>query len=207
MKHEWKIQERSVYLAKAQPEIIVVPAYNFFSLAGAGNPNDSFFGKCIEVLYALSYAVKMSPKSGLAPSGYFDYTVYPLEGVWDLNEAAKKSYTGKINKNDLVFNLMIRQPDFVNTGYALEILDRVKKKKPNELLEKVVFEPLEEGKCIQMLHTGSYDDEPASFTHMEEFCRNKNLTRTDKQHREIYISDARKVSPDKLKTILRFRVF
>jgi hypothetical protein len=206
MKHEWKIQEKAIYLPKAKPDIINVPAYKFFMMTGEGNPNDDFFGNYIEVLYALSYAVKMSPKSGLAPEGYYDYTVYPLEGVWDLSEDAKNRYAGTINKDDLVFNLMIRQPDFITEEYALEILERVKKKKPGELIKKTKFGIIEEGKCVQMMHVGSYDDEPASFAQMEEFCTSHGFKRTGRQHREIYLSDARKVSPEKLRTVLRFQV-
>jgi hypothetical protein len=206
MKLEWKKSEKAIYLPGTQPEIITLPAFKFFVIAGEGNPNDDFFGNYIEALYALSYAVKMSPRSGLAPEGYHDYAVYPLEGVWDLTEDAKKIYSGTLNKNDLVFNLMIRQPDFVSEGYALTTIEKTMKKKPNRMLEKVKFVVIEEGECIQMMHLGSYDAEPESFAKMEEFCRDRNLLRISRQHREIYLSDARKVSPDKLRTVLRFGV-
>ena len=206
MKHEWKKQEKGIYLPKDKPELINVPPFRFYSVTGEGNPNDEFFGEYIGVLYSLSYGIRMSPKQGIAPEDYFEYTVYPLEGVWDINEEAKNSYEGRIDKNTLVFNLMIRQPDFVTADFANEIIDRTKIKKPHELLNKVKFSVFEEGTCIQMLHMGSYDNEPESFMKMELFAREHKLERITPTHREIYISDPRKVAPEKLKTILRFQV-
>lgn len=206
MKHEWKKVEKEYYLPKSKPEEIIVPKFKFFSIEGEGNPNDDYFAEYIGVLYSLSYAVKMSPKKGIAPTDYFEYTVYPLEGVWDIKEDSKNKFNGTINKNELVFNLMMRQPDFTTQDFANIILERVKKTKPHELLDKVKFEEIEEGKCVQMMHLGSYDDETKSFVQMEDFTKSNNLTRKSKSHREIYLSDARKVAPDKLKTVLRFWV-
>lgn len=206
MKHEWKKNEKAIYLPKDKPQLVHIPTLKFYTIEGKGNPNDSFFGDYIGVLYALSYGVKMSPKKGIEPKGYFDYTVYPLEGIWDLSEEAKESFNGTINKNDLCFKLMIRQPDFVNSDFAMHILEQTKKLKPHELLNKIKFEEITEGDCVQMLHAGSYDSEPASFRLMEEFAENENYHRKSKTHREIYLSDARKVLPDQLKTVLRFRV-
>lgn len=206
MKHEWRKHEKNFYVPKAKPELVNVPAFNYFTIEGAGNPNDEFFAEYIGVLYSLSYAVRMSPKSGIAPSDYFEYTVYPLEGVWDINEEAKKNYTGELNKDDLVFNLMIRQPGFVTKEFAQEIIEITKKKKPHELLGKVKFSTIEDGKCVQMMHLGSYDSEPVSFKLMEEYCNENNLVRKTKKHREVYLSDVRKVAKEKLKTVLRFKV-
>lgn len=206
MKHDWKTSEKAFYLPKANPEFVTISEFRFFTIEGEGNPNDSHFAEYIGVLYSLSYAVKMSPKKGLAPAGYFDYSIYPLEGVWDINDEAKKSFSGVINKNDLIFKLMIRQPDFVDELYAQQVIELTKKKKPHELLNKVNFERIAEGRCIQMLHIGSYDAEPASFQKMEAFASDQNLTRKSKIHREIYLSDARKTAPEKLKTVLRFQV-
>ncbi|HLO59555.1 MAG TPA: GyrI-like domain-containing protein [Bacteroidales bacterium] len=207
MKHEWKTAEKQYYSPKNKPELVTLPAFKFFTVTGKGNPNDEFFGEYISVLYALSYAIKMSPKKGIAPAGYFDYTVYPLEGVWDLTEEGKKSYNGTIDKNELVFTLMIRQPDFVDDTYAALTLERTKKTKPHKLLDAVKFEIITEGPCIQMLHLGSYDSEPASFALMEQFAEKEKLKRLCKTHREIYLSDARKVATEKLRTILRFKLY
>jgi len=206
MKHEWKKKEKTLYIPKNKPESITVPSFKFFMIEGQGNPNDDFFSEYIGVLYSLSYAIRMSPKAGFAPQDYFEYTVYPLEGVWDISDEAKKNFTGKLDKNTLIFTLMMRQPDFVTEKLFLEAMKRTKKKKPHELLDKVKFERMEEGICVQMMHLGSYDNEPESFSQMEEFCKENNLVRKSKQHREIYLSDARKVSPEKLKTVLRFQV-
>jgi len=206
MKHEWKKAEKAFYQPKAKPELIHIPKFSFFTIHGQCNPNSEQFGEYIGVLYSLSYAVKMSPKKDNAPVGYFDYTVYPLEGVWDITEEAKQKTMTVIDKDALVFDLMIRQPNFVTTDYASNIIEQVKKSKPHQLLNEVRFVEIEEGACVQMLHNGSYDNEPQSFDQMEAFCKENNLQRKSKIHREIYLSDARKVSPDKLKTVLRFSV-
>ncbi|RLC48749.1 MAG: hypothetical protein DRI23_10145 [Candidatus Cloacimonadota bacterium] len=206
MKHEWRKHEKDIYLPKQKPVLINIPAFNYFTIEGKGNPNDVFFAEYIGVLYSLAYAAKMSSKKGITLEGYFDYTVYPLEGVWDISDKAKQNYSGKLNKNDLVFKLMIRQPEFVTHEFADQIIDITKKKKPHKLLEEVKYETIEEGKCVQMLHVGSYDSEPASFAKMEEFCEENELERFSKKHREIYLSDARKVVAEKLKTVLRYKV-
>jgi len=206
MKHEWRKKEKEFYLPKKKPVSIKIPKYKFFTIDGKGNPNDEFFPEYIGVLYSLSYAVKMSPKKGLAPEGYYEYTVYPLEGVWDISEEAKQNYDGKLDKNDLIFKLMIRQPEFVTEDFAEKMIEITTKKKPNSLLDKVKFEEIEEGNCVQMMHLGSYDDEPASFTLMKEFCVENGFKRLSGNHREIYLSDARKVAAEKLKTVLRFKV-
>jgi len=206
VKHEWKKDEKGIYMPKNKPEFVKIPEFKFFMIQGSGNPNDDFFVEYVGVLYSLSYAVKMSPKAGITPKNYSEYTVYPLEGVWDISSEAKEKFTGKIDKDSLVFNLMIRQPDFVTLEFVREIIERTIKKKPHELLEKVRFDVIEEGECIQMMHLGSYDNEPESFNQMELFAKEHNLVRSSHQHREIYLSDARKVSPEKLKTVLRFKV-
>jgi hypothetical protein len=206
MKHEWRKSEKQFYLPKTLPSLIDLPAFKFFTIKGECNPGGDEFPAYIAVLYALSYAVKMSPKKGIAPAHYFDYTVYPLEGVWDIRKEAKKNFKGTINKDDLAFNLMIRQPDFVNASFAQLVIERTKKNKPSPLLDDVKFEERTEGKCIQMMHLGSYDNEPASFQQMEAFAEEHGYQRISKVHREIYLSDARKVAPEKLKTVLRFQI-
>jgi len=206
MKHEWRKKEKGIYISKDKPEMVTIPPLKYYTINGKGNPNDDFFAEYVAVLYSLAYAVKMSPKVNLAPQGYFEYAVYPLEGVWDIANDSKQELTDNLDLNSLVFKIMIRQPDFVSDDYAAETIERTKKKKPHELLDNVQFETIEEGKCVQMLHLGSYVTESDSFHLMEEYCRENNLTRSSKQHREIYLSDARKVSQEKLKTVLRFKV-
>jgi hypothetical protein len=206
MKYEWRKQEKNIYLPKNKPELVNIPTFQFLSITGEGNPNNEAFSEYIGVLYSVSYAIKMTLKKRAPLKGYADYTVYPLEGVWDINEAAKKNFTGTINKDDLVFNLMIRQPDFVNQAFVKEMIELTIKKKHHPLLEKVKFEKITEGKCIQMMHIGSYDNELQSFQLMEAFADQNNLSRESKIHREIYLSDFRKVAQEKLKTVLRFKV-
>jgi hypothetical protein len=206
MKQDWKKVDKQYYLPKTKPDLVKVPPFKFFSIRGQGDPNDKPFQENIGVLYSLAYAIKMSPKNNFAPKDYFEYTVYPLEGIWDLTEEAKKSNSKTLDKSQLVFNLMIRQPDFVTTDFALEAIERTKKKKYHPLLEKVRFEIIKDNNCIQMMHIGSYDSEPASFKEMEDYCIQNGYIRESKQHREIYLSDFRKVSPDKLKTVLRFKI-
>lgn len=144
-------------------------------------------------------------KNAMKKENGFDYAVYPLEGIWSLQTSADQN-NDVLDKDHLVFNLMIRQPDFVTMEYADEIIEKVKIKKPHPLLENVKFETIKDGLCVQMLHIGSYDSEPMSFTEMSSFAQKNSLLRAGTVHREIYLSDARKVQPEKLKTILRFQV-
>jgi len=206
MKHEWKKHEKNLYMPKEQAQIMKIPAHKFFQIKGQGNPNDSNFAKYIEVLYGLSYAIKMLPKKSIVPTGYYNYTVYPLEGIWDISEEAKKINSGVLDKNTLVFNLMIRQPEFVTNELASETILNIKNKTGNQLFDLAIFGEITDGKCVQILHVGSYDDEPRSFEKLKKFCTENQLARVSGEHREIYLSDARKVPKEKLKTILRYQV-
>lgn len=204
MKYEWKKEEKQLYSPKPIPELITVPKQKFFTLKGQGNPNSDSFAEKIGVLYSLAYAVKMMPKQGYIPDGYFEYTVYPLEGLWDLTEEGRKSEI--LNKNEFLYTIMIRQPDFVVPDVVEKAFETVGKKKPHPLLDEVIFETLEDGLSVQMLHLGPYDNEPQSFKLMNEFVANHNLEKRMLVHREIYLSDARQVQPEKLKTVLRYMV-
>ncbi len=207
MKYEWRKSEKNIYLPKAKPELIDIPEYQFITISGKGNPNDDFFSEYIAVLYNVAYAIKMNMKKlEKKPDGYMDWTVYPLEGIWDIADNSKINDNGIINKDDLVFKIMIRQPNFVSEQFFNEMVELTKKKKPNDLLDKVKFEKMQEGKCVQVLHIGSYDDESESFNKIEEFIKKSQLSRVSKAHREIYLSDIRKVEASKLKTVLRVRV-
>lgn len=206
MKMDWKKTDKAFYLPGTEPVLVTVPAFKFFAIRGAGDPNGPEFPEYMQVLYALAYAVRMSSKSGTAPAGYLEYSVFPLEGVWDVSEEAKARGGARISKSDYVFDLMIRQPDFVSPEYARSVLERVRAKKPLPRLKDARFEVLEEGPCVQMTHVGPYDDEPASFARMEAFCEARGLRRLSKVHREIYLSDPRKTAQEKMRTVLRFRV-
>lgn len=205
MKKEWRKHEKHIYLPKQKPVLIDVPKFNYFTIEGTGNPNDDFFGEYIAVLYSVSYAVRMSYKSNNPPIGYYEYTVFPLEGVWDIADKSKY-IEGVLDKNNLAFELMIRQPEFITEDFAQRIIKNTKTKKPHKLLDKIEFKTIEEGKCVQMLHKGSYDDEPGSFAMMDKYCKENNLERISMKHREIYLNDARKTPSQKLKTVLRYKV-
>lgn len=204
MKYEWRKQEKNIYIPKQKPELVTIPEQNFFMIKGQGNPNDAEFAERIGVLYSLAYAVRMMPKQGYTPDGYFEYTVYPLEGIWDLTEEGRKLDT--LNKDELLYTIMIRQPEFVTKEVVERAFENVEKKKPHPFLNDVTFGTVQDGLSVQMLHVGPYDDEPKSFELMNEYTKNNNLERTSLQHREIYLSDFRKVEPVKLKTVLRYKV-
>lgn len=205
MKIEWRKNDRALYLPKTVPALIEVPTKNYFVIDGKGDPNTTpDFQDAIEALYSLSYNIKMGPKSGKIPMGYYEYTVFPLEGVWDIDN--KEIDYSALTKDNLLYSLMIRQPDFVTNDLALTTIESVKLKKANNSLTKVRFESIDEGLCVQMMHIGKYDDEPKTFTIMEQFCEDNNLLRISKTHREIYISDPRKTEENSRKTVLRFRV-
>ena len=204
MKYEWRKQEKDLYLPKEKPTLVTVPKQNFFMIKGKGNPNSEDFSERVGVLYSLAYAIRMMPKQGYTPDGYYEYTVYPLEGLWDLTEKGRESDV--LLKDELVYTIMIRQPDFVNEEVVQRAFDHVRKKKPHPLLDEVSFESMEDGLAVQMMHIGSYDNESRSFNQMKEFIEENNLEITSLVHREIYISDPRKTEESKLKTVLRYRV-
>ncbi|ADL52403.1 GyrI-like domain-containing protein [Clostridium cellulovorans] len=185
MKYEWRKQEKDLYLPKEKPELITVPKHNFFMISGKGNPNEAEFSEKVAVLYSLAYAVRMMPKQGYIPDGYYEYTVYPLEGIWDLTESGRLSDT--LDKNELIYTIMIRQPEFVTQEIVDKAFENVRRKKNLTLLDDVTFGPMEDGLSVQMMHIGSYDDEPQSFEQMKNFIKENNLEITTLKHREIYL--------------------
>lgn len=200
---EWRKEDKNLYLPKQKPELITIPKQTFFMVSGTGNPSTgTTFAENIGILYALSYGIRMMPKSGFTPEGFTPYTVYPLEGVWGLIDPA----AGSENKDNFSYTLMMRQPEFVTEEVAARAVDSVRKKKPELAVDKAVFGEWEDGLSVQMLHTGSYDDEPESFAQMAAFLAAQNLERRSLLHREIYLSDARRCDPAKQKTVLRWTV-
>ena len=204
MKYEWRKSDKNLYIPTLSPAIVNVPQFTFLELEGNGNPNHENFQHAIRTLYSLSYAIKMMPKKGVVPNGYFDYTVFPLEGVWDLDEVGRT--LPYLDKNHLVYQLMIRQPSFVTRDVFNQALSLVQKKGTSILLPSVRLVEREEGVSVQCLHVGSYDDEPFTFAKMDSFCKENGYRRLEKTHREIYLSDARRTPVEKLKTVLRYRV-
>lgn len=199
-KLDYKKAYKDLYLPKNSPVIIEVPTMSFAMIDGEGDPNGEEFALATAALYSFSYAVKMSYKSDNVPTGYYDYTVFPLEGVWDLIDKTKPV----TDKSNYKYTIMIRQPEFLTTELFERFLAETKKKKPNIFLDKIKYDTISEGLSCQMLHLGSYDHEPKSFEMMEQFCNNNGYERISHTHREIYLSDPRKTDLDKLKTVLRF---
>lgn len=200
MKHEWKKLEKEWYGAKNIPALVDVPSQNFIMISGKGNPNETDFSDRVSALYALAYAIKMGYKAESASREIQDFSVYPLEGVWKQKEAAE------LVKEKLEYTIMIRQPDFITEPMVDAALGRVKVKKPNPLYEEIRFGTMQDGRCVQILHTGAFDDEPASFAKMDDFTQTLGLKRDEGSHREIYLNNANRTEPGKLKTILRYSV-
>ena len=204
MKHEWKKHEKEIYIPDDKPVIVTVPKYNYFMIEGKGNPNTEDFASRIELLYSLSYSIKMLPKKGFIPGGYFDYSVYPLEGMWDSSQDLNDE--GEIDKEKLVYTLMIRQPEFVTEAVARMTEVKLISTKPHPLINEVKFGSIEDGLCVQLMHTGSYNNEKQSFEKMNTFIEQNGLKRKDLLHREVYINDPSKTVEEKRKTVLRYRV-
>lgn len=201
-KLDYKKAYKELYLPKNTPSIVEVPSIRFAVIEGEGDPNGETFALATAALYSFSYAVKMSYKSKEIPQGFYDYTVFPLEGVWDLVDKSK-SITDKSNFS---YAIMIRQPDFLSDALFERFIAETKKKKPNTYLDQIKYETITDGLCCQMLHIGSFDSEPASFETMKKFCLDNEYERISLKHREIYLSDPRKTEDIKLKTVLRFKI-
>lgn len=210
MKYEWRKKEKELYLPKNEPTLIDVPTMNYLTMSGKGNPNEEDFSVSVQCLYAMSYGIRMLPKKGIVPEGYYDYTVFPLEGVWSLDEEGillqQEGADLLTLKDHFLYKVMIRQPDFVDEALFNDVMATVAQKKKGLPIRQVIFETINEGRGVQMMHLGSYDSEPVSFAQMEAFAVEQGLTRMDKTHKEIYLTDPNKTAPEKQKTTLRFWV-
>ena len=211
MKHEWKKHEKVLYGAKDSPVLVDIPAQNFIMIKGSGNPNDTDFSNRVSALYSLAYAIKMGYKAtalkNIISNEIHDFTVYPLEGIWmKKDDNMQLDTTNELIKDNLEYTIMIRQPDFITMEMVRAALERVKVKKPNPLYEEIFFDMIHDGKCVEILHIGSYDNEPVSFALMDKFVKENGLHRISDWHREIYLNNANRAKTDKLKTILRYKV-
>ena len=204
MPFDFKKEYKEFYMPKGKPEIVTVPAMNYIAVRGCGNPNedDGDYKKSIELLYGIAYTIKMSKKGDHKIEGYFDYVVPPLEGFWWQDDVDGIDCS---HKENFRWISVIRLPDFVTrSDFEWATEEATRKKKMD--FSKVEFLTVEEGLCVQCMHTGSYDDEPATVSMMHEFIKSQGyaLDITDKRlHHEIYLSDPRKVAPEKLKTVIR----
>ncbi len=204
MAFDFKKEYKEFYMPKNKPGIVIVPSMNYIAVRGAGDPNqeDGEYKQAIGLLYGIAYTIKMSKKSDHRIEGYFDYVVPPLEGFWWQDGVEGIDYD---HKEKFHWISVIRLPDFVTKDDFKWAVDEATKKKMEDF-SKVEFLTVEEGLCVQCMHVGSYDDEPATVAKMHEFIEQQGyeLDITDKRlHHEIYLSDARKVSPEKRKTVIR----
>ena len=204
MPFDFKKEYKEFYMPPKKPTIVTVPPMNYIAVRGEGDPNaeGGEYKQAIELLYGIAYTIKMSKKGDHQIKGYFDYVVPPLEGFWWQEGVQGVDYA---HKEDFKWVSLIRLPDFVTKadfGWAIE--EATRKKKTD--FSKVEFLTYDEGLCVQCMHIGSYDDEPATVQLMHEYMAAQGYSLNISQsrfHHEIYLSDARKVSPDKLKTVIR----
>lgn len=204
MAFDYKKEYKEFYIPKNKPSIVEVPSMNYIAVRGKGDPNDpdSEYKQSIGLLYGVSFTIKMSKKGNHHMDGYFDYVVPPLEGLWWQNNGIGIDYT---KKEEFHFISMIRLPDFVTKEEFEWAVEEAGKKKKQDF-SKVEFFTYEEGLCVQCMHIGAYDDEPATVVKMHDFMNTQGyeLDITEKRfHHEIYLSDARRVASEKLKTVIR----
>ena len=204
MKHAWRKAEKSIYLPQEFPEIVHIPTYPYLSIKGVGDPNQTDFQHRVEVLFSIAYGIKMAPRKGIVIDGYFEYTVYPLEGVWDYSDYAKQNNVW--GKEHLTYTLMIRQPAFVSDKLINQVITLKQFDDADPRYNEVELIQQEDGYCVQMMHAGSFDNELKSFAMMQTFIDRHQLIRHDKRHREIYLSDFRTTRAEQLKTVLRVSV-
>lgn len=205
MAFDYKKEYKEFYMPKNKPSIVEVPKINYIAVRGTGNPSEenSEYKNSIGLLYAIAFTIKMSYKGTYRIDGYFEYVVPPLEGFW-WQEGNKYGIDYK-SKNKFNFISIIRLPDFVTKkDFDWAIEEATKKKKVD--FSKVKFLTYDEGLCVQCMHIGSYDDEPATINLMHEYMKENGyeLDITDaRYHHEIYLSDPRKCDVSKLKTVIR----
>lgn len=204
MVFDFKKEYKDFYMPKDKLAIILVPKMNYIAVRGKGDPNDENgeYKAAIGLLYGIAFIIKMSRKGDHQIEGYFDYVVPPLEGFWWMEGKVGIDYA---HKEEFHWISVIRLPDFVSEDdFRWAVNEAAKKKKQD--FSKVEFLTVEEGLCVQCMHIGSYDDEPATIEIMHDYMEKQGyvLDISDKRlHHEIYLSDARKVAPEKLKTVIR----
>lgn len=204
MAFDFKKEYKEFYLPKAKPELVTVPPMNYIAVRGKGDPNEEngAYKQAIGLLYGVAYTIKMSKKGDHRIEGYFDFVVPPLEGFWQQEGTATIDYARKEN---FEWVSVIRLPDFVTEAdFDWAVREATIKKKQD--FSAVEFLTIEEGLCVQCMHTGPYDNEPETVAAMDAFLA-ENGYATDitdtRWHHEIYLSDVRKTAPEKLKTVIR----
>lgn len=207
MAFDFKKEYKEFYLPKNKPQIVTVPPVNYIAVRGTGDPNEEggAYKSAIAVLYAVAYTIKMSKMGDHRIDGYYDFVVPPLEGFWWQEGVHGVDYT---NKAAFHWISAIRLPDFVTReDFDWAVEEATRKKKLDCSMAK--FLTMEEGLCVQILHIGPYDDEPATVAVMDAYLGAngyENDFSDTRMHHEIYLSDARKVVPEKWKTVIRHPV-
>ncbi len=204
MAFDFKKEYREFYLPPAKPGIIQVPPMTYLAVRGTGDPNEEggAYQAAIGVLYGLAYTIKMSKKGARDIAGYFDFVVPPLEGFWWQDSVCGVDYT---RKDSFQWISVIRLPDFVTRADFDWAIEEAGRKKKTDF-SKAYFMTYDEGLCVQCMHLGPYDDEPATVAQMHACMESRGyeLDISDtRMHHEIYLSDARKTAPEKLKTVIR----
>lgn len=204
MAFDYKKEYREFYLPKSKPEIVTLPPMNYLAVRGRGDPNEEggAYKTAIGLLYGIAFTIKMSKMGGRQIEGYFDYVVPPLEGFWWQEGTVGVDYS---RKEDFQWISVIRLPDFVKQeDFRWAVAEAQRKKRLD--FSKVEFLTIDEGTCVQMMHIGPYDAEPESVARMDEFLAAngyENDFTSTRLHHEIYLSDARKVAPERRKTVIR----
>ncbi len=204
-KLDYKKEYKELYRPATKPSIVDVPEMIFIAVDGKGDPNTcAEYKEALEILYGLSFAIKMSKMNGTQPEGYFEYVVPPLEGLWSV-DGEDFDGTNITDKSRFKWKSMIRQPEFV-TGSVFEAAKAaLQKKKPQLDVNKAKLIKYSEGLCVQIMHKGSYDSEPESIEKMRKFAAENGYCEDfcNRYHHEIYLSDPRKCATEKLKTVIR----
>ncbi|WP_279159641.1 GyrI-like domain-containing protein [Thomasclavelia cocleata] len=207
-KIDYKKEYRGLYLPKQEPMLINVPKITYVTVCGKGDPNTcEEYKEAIELLYGISYTIKMSKMTDDKIDGYFEYVVPPLEGLWWLDKKPEDLFIS--DKNKFYWKAMIRLPEFVTVNVFEIAKNKLKIKKPNLDINKINYEEIEEGKCVQIMHIGSYDSEVTSIKKIYDFIDENGLEidiNDCRLHHEIYLSDPRKTKVENLKTVIRYPV-
>ena len=204
MAFDFKKEYKEFYMPKSKPAIVTVPKANYIAVRGKGNPNeeDGAYQKAISVLYAIAYTLKMSYKTDYKINGFFEYVVPPLEGFWWQEDINGIDYG---NKDSFDWICVLRLPDFISReNFDWAVNTAAKKKKLD--CSSAEFLTIDEGLCVQIMHIGPFDDEPESVAKMDAYLSEngyENDLSDTRLHHEIYMSDARKVTPEKWKTVIR----
>lgn len=204
MAFDYKKEYKEFYMPKTKPEIVTVPKMNYLAVRGSGDPNveGGEYKESIGLLYGVAFTIKMSKKGNYQIEGYFDYVVPPLEGFWRQKDTEGIDYS---RKGDFSWISVIRLPDFVTEkDFEWAVAEASQKKKQD--FSKVEFLTVEEGLCVQCMHIGAYDDEPETVAMMDGYLQEngyENDFTAERLHHEIYLSDPRRVPPEKWKTVIR----